>query len=121
VALGATPARAAGVVTECTEIGLANAMNAGSGLITFDCGPNPVVIPMTIQNGGLNVISGRADTIDGGDMVTLSGANAQRLFDVRVGGALTAVNRLYQIGWMAGAFGASPNSRTRGTTCRSRP
>jgi predicted outer membrane repeat protein len=108
VALGATPAQAGGVVTDCTETGLANAMNAGGGLITFDCGPDPVVIPMTLQNGGLNVISGRADTIDGGDKVTLSGANAQRLFDVGPNAALTLTNIILTNGYAA-IFGNLPD------------
>jgi hypothetical protein len=33
-----SPAQAAGVVTDCSGQGLANAMNSGSGSITFNCG-----------------------------------------------------------------------------------
>ncbi len=51
-------------------------MNSGSGLITFSCGAAPVVITVT-QAGGFNVISGRSYTIDGGNLVTLSGSGRQ--------------------------------------------
>jgi hypothetical protein len=90
--LNTATVHAAGVVTNCTGQGLADAMNAGSGLITFDCGPAPVVITIT-QAGGFNVIAGRLDTIDGGNKITLTGADANRLFDIQASNsALTLTN-----------------------------
>lgn len=90
--LNTATVHAAGVVTNCTGTGLANAMNAGSGSITFDCGPAPVVITVT-QAGGFNVIAGRFYTIDGGNKVTLTGAGANRLFDIQASSAaLTLTN-----------------------------
>ncbi len=92
ILLSTAAVQAAGVVTDCTGTGLADAMNSGSGLITFSCGPAPVVITVT-QPGGFNAIPGTFYTIDGGNKVTLTGAQANRLFDIQASNAaLTLTN-----------------------------
>ena len=102
--------QAAGVVTNCTGIGLANAMNSGSGLITFSCGSAPVVITVT-QAGGFNVIPGSSYTIDGGDQVTLTGSGINRLFDIQ---ATNAALTLTNIILMDGNASAGGNLSTQG-------
>ena len=107
-------AQAAGTVgsgtpATCTGAALDSAMTAGSGLITFACGPNPVVITIT-HNGGFNVPNGFFYTIDGGNLVTLTGAGANRLFDVRVGGALTLLNIILTDGYQDGIYGNLPDA-----------
>jgi hypothetical protein len=90
VLLSTATVHAAGPVTNCTGQGLADAMNSGSGLIEFSCGPAPVVITVT-QAGGF--YHPNFDyTIDGGNLVTLSGGHANRLFTVKAGRALTLTN-----------------------------
>lgn len=98
---------AAGVVTDCTGTGLANAMNSGSGLITFDCGPAPVVLTVT-QAGGYNVIPGRSYTIDGGNLVTLTGAGANRLFDIQASNAALTLTNIILTNGNASAGGNQP-------------
>ena len=85
----AMPARAADfVVTSCTMQGVADVLNANtSANISFNCG-GPATITFT-QPGGLNVLANQSFTIDGGDVITLSGLQTYRLFDVQAGGALT--------------------------------
>lgn len=72
-------ALAAGVVGNgtpgsCTEAAL-NAALAGGGSVTFNCGPGPVTIAITAQK-----TIAASTTIDGGNLVTLDGGNATRLF-----------------------------------------
>src|SRR5262245_39609248 len=81
LALGAaTTARAAGVVgngtpTSCTEAAFSAALTGG-GSVTFNCGGDPVVIPIT-STKTLTTTT----TIDGaGQNVTLDGLGATRLF-----------------------------------------
>jgi predicted outer membrane repeat protein len=73
-----------GTPVSCTAGALAAAVAAG-GEITFACGPTP----LTITTGQLTVAGGQTVIIDGGDLVTLSGGNANRHFRVQMGGALT--------------------------------
>lgn len=81
------PARAAGTVGDgtpgsCTEAAFDSAL-AGGGLVDFNCGGSPVTITLTSQK----TIS--ADTtIDGANLVTLSGGNSTRLFMVNLGTSL---------------------------------
>ncbi|HUN05023.1 MAG TPA: choice-of-anchor Q domain-containing protein [Aggregatilineales bacterium] len=73
-----------GTPGSCTRAALQTAINGG-GLITFNCGPNPHTITldqtlsldMQFTSGSLTV------TIDGGGLITLSGANARRHFNLR--------------------------------------
>jgi hypothetical protein len=99
----ARPVQAAGVVGDgtpgsCTGTALETVINAGSGDVSFNCGPDPIVITIT-HNGGFNISSGRYNTIDGGNLVTLTGTGANRLFDVRVNAALTLTNIILTDGY----------------------
>src|SRR5437016_4608024 len=80
----AAPAQAAGIVGNgtpgsCTGTALLNAITAGSGNISFDCGPDPVIITVT-HVSGFSISSGSFNTIDGANKVTLTGAGVNRLF-----------------------------------------
>ena len=70
-------ARADGVVTDCSNDSDFTTQLANGGNITFDCGPNPVTI---ILNGEKSITTDT--TVDGGNKVTLSGGNANRLFNI---------------------------------------
>jgi hypothetical protein len=60
----------------CTSAAVVRAVAAG-GIITFDCGPKPVTIVMTAT---ARVIKTRhAVVLDGGGLVTLSGAGRRRI------------------------------------------
>ncbi len=65
-----------GSPASCTSAAVVAAVAAG-GVITFDCGPGPVTITMTatakVFNDRPNVV------IDGGGLVTLSGAGQRRI------------------------------------------
>lgn len=56
-----------GTPGSCTEAAFAAALALG-GLITFDCGPSPVTIPMTMQH-----TIALDTTLDGGNLITLDG------------------------------------------------
>jgi predicted outer membrane repeat protein len=77
----AAPARAAGaatIVTDCTEAGLAAAVAAG-GAISFNCA-GPTTITAT------HVLTIALDTtLNGGEVITLSGGGSQRLFIINSG------------------------------------
>lgn len=83
----ASPARASGQVgngdpASCTEAALRSALAAG-GLVTFNCGPNPVTI--TISE---DLVIDKATEIDGGGphqggLITLSGGGTTRVLRVR--------------------------------------
>ena len=74
-----------GTPESCTE-GALNAALLLAGSITFNCGPNPVSIPITAQM----VISANTQ-LDGGDKVTLQ-ASTSRHFQVSAGIQLTLLN-----------------------------
>jgi hypothetical protein len=65
-----------GTAASCTSTGVVAAVAAG-GIITFDCGPNPVVIEMhetaKVVNTSPTVV------LDGGGLVTLSGRDTRRI------------------------------------------
>lgn len=65
-----------GTAASCTSAAVVSAVAKG-GLITFSCGPSPVVITMTATAKVVN----SADTVvlDGGGKVTLSGAGKRRI------------------------------------------
>jgi hypothetical protein len=84
----AAAAPAAGVVGDgtpasCTAANLSSAL-AGGGLVTFDCGSDPLTITVL----SLQTIA-QPTTIDGGHLITLYGAWATRLFEVNNGASLT--------------------------------
>lgn len=90
--VGERPLQAARVVTgvvgdgtpgSCVEAAL-TAVLSSSGSVTFNCGPNPHTITLTAAQ----TISA-ATTIDGGGLITLSGGDNTRLFNVQNGAAFT--------------------------------
>lgn len=93
VTLNAYPVRAddaqvgAGTPASCTEAALDSALaqlyagiTAPGGLLTFNCGPNPHTIVLTSQKNLAD-----ATSIDGGDLISLSGGNTTRIFNVAAG------------------------------------
>jgi hypothetical protein len=116
----AQPAQAVGdvVVTTCTPQGLADAMNTlngtSGGVISFNC--NNVNAPATItitQAGGFNVTTNSSYTIDGRDVITLTGADANRIFSVSFSATLTLTNITLVNGYSAsGDGGAIVNNGT---------
>lgn len=64
-----------GTAASCTHAALAAAVAAG-GVITFDCGADPVTIPVTAT---LQLRTDRDTAIDGGNTVTLDGGFAVQL------------------------------------------
>ncbi len=105
--LPATPpvARAAGVVgsgspASCTAGAFATALEGG-GSITFNCGPAPHSI--TLLETSI-IAAGESVRIDGGGLITISGGNAVRVFQVERG-ALTLENLTIADGNMEGERG----------------
>lgn len=66
----------AGTPASCTSSAVVAAVAAG-GVITFDCGPNPVVIEMDATAKVVN--TSRVVVLDGGGRVTLSGRDQRRI------------------------------------------
>ncbi len=66
-----------GTAASCTEASFAAALSAG-GTITFDCGTEPVTIPMTRQH-----LVTRNTVIDGGGLIALDGGNAHGILAIR--------------------------------------
>ncbi len=102
------PAFASGVVgtgtpASCTEAALDAAL-VGGGVVTFNCG----AAPHTIQFSGPKSIVDDT-TIDGGDVITLSGQDATRLFEVSNGAALILRNIVLTNGFSTGNGGAIHN------------
>ena len=65
-----------GTPASCTGAAVVAAVAKG-GIITFDCGPNPVAIPMTVT---AKVFNDKPDVVlDGGGLVTLDGQGARRI------------------------------------------
>ncbi|MBB3094589.1 hypothetical protein FHR83_002241 [Actinoplanes campanulatus] len=70
-----------GTPASCTSAAVVKAVAAG-GLITFDCGPQPVTITMT---GTAKVRNAKARVVlDGGGRVTLSGGGKRRILYMNV-------------------------------------
>ena len=65
-----------GTRTSCTSTAVVDAVARG-GVITFDCGPDPVSIPMTATAKVVN--TSPAVVIDGGGLVTLDGLDQRRI------------------------------------------
>lgn len=68
-----------GTPASCTSAAVLSAVTAG-GVITFNCGPDPVTITLTQTAKVRN--STRKLVIDGGGKVTLSGGNSNRILYV---------------------------------------
>jgi hypothetical protein len=66
-----------GAPASCTSQAVVAAVAAG-GVIAFNCGPNPVTIPMQATAKVVNA-NGPEIVIDGGDLVTLDGQNQRRI------------------------------------------
>lgn len=66
-----------GTPASCTSAAVVAAVAAG-GIITFSCGPNPVTITMTATAKVVNAAAPQV-VIDGGGLVTLSGAGHRRI------------------------------------------
>ena len=66
-----------GTAASCTSAAVVAAVAAG-GVITFSCGPHPVVITMAATAKVRNAASSRV-VLDGGGEVTLSGAGKRRI------------------------------------------
>ena len=66
-----------GTPASCTSEAVVAAVAAG-GIITFDCGPDPVTIRMTATAKVVNAAS-PVVVLDGGGLVTLSGQEARRI------------------------------------------
>lgn len=86
-----SPVHAGGVVgtgtaVSCTEAAFDAAL-LGGGLVTFSCGGLPVTITVT----GTKTISA-GTTIDGGSLITISGGNTVRVFNVNAGITLNINN-----------------------------
>lgn len=90
--LNAASAYAGGVVGDGTPASCNNAAYtakmAGGGLVTFNCGSAPIVIPVTTQV----INSGVTTTVDGGGLVSLDGGDSLQLFLVQNGGTLNLRN-----------------------------
>lgn len=83
----AQPALAAGVVgagtpESCTEGALLAALDGG-GVVTFSCGTAPATINLSTRLQITGIV-----TIDGDDLVTLSGGGTTGLFDIAPGATL---------------------------------
>lgn len=66
-----------GTAGSCTSAAFVAAVAAG-GVITFDCGPDPITIPLT-ETARVYNDAGPEIVIDGGGLVTLSGGNQRRI------------------------------------------
>ena len=113
--VAAAPAAANGVVGDgtpasCTEAELTTEMSS-PGYITFACGAAPFALVLTVS-GGHALTFGQRLTLDGGGLITLSGANVDdhRLFSVGIGAALTLTHlSLVNATMLTGPGGALAN------------
>lgn len=114
--IGTPSARAAGVVgtgtpASCTEVAF-DAARAGGGLVSFNCGPNPVTITLS----ALKAITTNT-TINGGNRITLKAQNTNH-FQVQNAATLVLKNIVIS-GGSANAAGAIENfgtTKTQGVT-----
>ena len=88
---------------DCTEGALADALALG-GAITFDCGAGPQFIIFSIA-----ITITTTASLNGGDLITLSGNNATRLFDVQSGSNLTLSHITLSNAYVVGDGGAIYN------------
>jgi hypothetical protein len=111
VLAGPPSALAGGVVgtgsaASCTDAALNTALSGG-GLVTFNCGSAPVTIDISPGAGGTGTKTIAADTtIDGGGVITISGANSVSVFSVNATGVkFTVRNLTIANGNSAGGYG----------------
>lgn len=100
-----------GTPNSCTETAFKNSLALG-GYITFDCGPNPVTIPFT--SGTQAVVTQNNTTVDGGNLITLSGNNATRVFSVTNSVSFTLTNISVANGTVNHAQRSPTETTTRG-------
>ncbi len=95
-------ARAGGVVTNCNETGLRQAL-AGGGSVSFNCGA-PVTITLASQ-----VVISQNTTLDGGalGLVTISGDGITRLFTTTAGVTLRVYHLTLRSGYASGGGGGA--------------
>jgi hypothetical protein len=74
-----------GTPASCTEAALRNAIAPG-GVVTFDCGPNPVTIKI---NNQIDMTSKVDTIIDGKGKITLDGQDKTRILSLQNGGFLS--------------------------------
>lgn len=75
---GVAPSVGDGTPGSCTESSLRGAI-AGKSIVTFNCGPAPVTIPISST---ISVPTGRDTVIDGNGLVTLDGGNGVRILSM---------------------------------------
>ena len=75
---GVAPSVGNGTPQSCTEAALRTAI-ASHSVVTFNCGPEPVTIPITRT---IDVPTDRNIVIDGGHKVTLDGGGTTRIFSL---------------------------------------
>jgi hypothetical protein len=99
------------VVSDCGDNGGANQLRAvidavqisGGGSITFSCSS---IIVLNVANGTLPNITTNI-TIDGGNIITLSGNNSSRIFTIDPGATLTLNNLTLTKGYAASGDGGA--------------
>ncbi len=96
----AAPARANGMVTQCSDDTDFSNQLSGGGTITFNCGTATIVLSST------KTITTNT-TIDGGGTIALSGDNARRLFIVNPGARLELRNIVIENGFSKGGGGGA--------------
>jgi hypothetical protein len=75
---GVAPSVGTGTPQSCTEAALRAAI-ASHSVITFNCGPDPVTIPITRT---IDIPTDRIIVVDGGHKVTLDGGGTTRIFSL---------------------------------------
>jgi len=88
-----------GTVDSCTDAALDAAL-ANGGVVTFDCGPQPVTIILTSTKTIADTT-----TVDGGGRITLDGNHAVQVFLVQQRGALNVENLTIANGLAYGVVG----------------
>ena len=102
-----------GTAASCQSDGARNALSnavAAGGSITFDCGPDPMVMPVNTN------VTDQTVVIDGGGLVALSGEDLRQIFLVTGSGDLTLKNiSLVDGSGFAGAAIAVSSPQARAT------
>jgi predicted outer membrane repeat protein len=80
--------------------------SSGGGTLTFDVGTTTIVL-----NGVLPEITIAKITVDGGNLVTLSGADSSRIFSVNAGATLSLRNIILTNGYSSDELGGAIHNR----------